>query len=865
MRKRSALTKACFLYVLILSVQSSFGQAETQNTSFPFWKTLGNSSTNSGTNFIGTTDNVSWRVRTNNTERMVVDSLGRVGIGTTQPLYKLDIVAPGGGLGVRILSGNAGQLTYLSLGKSAEYAQIGACTAGTFFTDAVDGDMAIKNFNSGKLLLGANFFSTSAMCFNTSNNIGINNVAPATRLDINGDLALRENSTALSLANGVNSNISVGTFSHIRITGPTAAFSITGIAGGVNGKIITLINTTTQTLSLSHDVTSTAANRIYTPGGTTLDIAGQYKSVTLMYNSTLARWVVTGTTGETDADDWHVTGNNNISSATNFIGTLNNTSFRIRTNNVERIVVDSVGMVGIGTTIPRDALNLVNPTSGAVTMLRLGEISTLNSVESGRITFDEGVQTYSGTTNFCGFQLHHDGSLNKLFLLGGCTTPFNIATFERTGDVGIGIADPTELLELGTSNAVIYMNSTVSNQLWFNNQGVAAPALTTRSAGTKIVFYPQISATDVDYAMGIASGTLWSSVPGASSTYNHAWYAGASEIMRLRGDGRLGIGITAPVATRLDCYDPVTTVTRIARFRNANADGTEIQTASVEYLHDYSSTTDFNDGANSIGLSINLGASASYNLQLAANSAGKPTSGSWTIVSDERLKEDIHAFKDGLEVLEQINPVYWKYNGKGHTPMDEYGIGILAQSMQKVAPYTISTMEYLPPNIPFEQSRSHIEQYLAYNPDALHYITINAVKELNQKQQNTEAVLVNTTEFGTGTLNGNAATVNYPQAFTNRADGIPVVTISTVGSSAQITVAAQTATGFTVKLVGDNAGPVTFNWIAAAKTKPSAFAVKKDYTDAERNEMLGKVKLTKGYIRLEAEEREIQRRKAAGE
>ncbi|MBP6731370.1 MAG: tail fiber domain-containing protein [Chitinophagales bacterium] len=866
MRIKGTWLKAIFMYfIFVLPTQLAFGQAETQNTSFPFWKIFGNTNTNSGTHFIGTTDNVSWRVRTNNIERMVADSLGRVGIGTTQPLYKLDILAPGGGLGVRILSGSTSQLTYLSLGRTAEYAQIGACTAGTFFTDAVDGDMAVKNFNSGKLLLGASFFASSAMCFTNTNNIGINNVVPAARLDINGDLALRENTIALTLANGVNSNVAVGTYSHIRITGPTAAFSITGIAAGVNGKIITLINTTAQPMTLSHDVTSAAANRIYTPGGLPLDIAGQYKTVTLMYNSSLTRWVVTGATGETSANDWHLTGNAGISSATNFIGTTNNASFRIRTNNVERVVVDSVGMVGIGTTIPRDALNLTNPTSGGVTMLRLGEISALNQTESGRITFDEGVQNYSGTANFCGFQFHHDGSLNKLFLLGGCTTGANLVTFERTGDVGIGIADPTELLELGTTSAVLYMNSLISNQLWFNTEGVAIPTITSRSVGTKVVFFPQVSATEVDYAMGIASATLWSSVPFANSTYNHRWYAGTTEVMRLRGDGRLGLGIAAPTATRLDCYDPVTSVSRIARFRNASSDGTEIQTASVEYLHDYSSTTDFNDGANTIGLTINFNAASAYDLQLANNSAAKPTNGSWTIISDERLKEDIHPFKDGLEVLEQINPVYWRYNGRGHTPNGEYGIGVLAQSMQGVAPYTVSTMEYLPPNLPFEQSRGNIEQYLAYNPDALHYITLNAVKELNQKQKNTEAVLVNTTEFGTATINAKETTVTYPVSFTNRADGIPVVTVSTVGSNTQLTISSQSAAGFTVKLVGENSGPVTLNWIAAAKTRPSVFEAKKEYSAVERSEMLSKVKLTKGYIRLEAEEREMLRRRAAGE
>ncbi|MFL9483318.1 tail fiber domain-containing protein [Chitinophagaceae bacterium LWZ2-11] len=54
----------------------------------PGWLLTGNTGINSGTNFLGTTDNISLRVKTNSVERMVVDSVGNIGIGLTNIALK---------------------------------------------------------------------------------------------------------------------------------------------------------------------------------------------------------------------------------------------------------------------------------------------------------------------------------------------------------------------------------------------------------------------------------------------------------------------------------------------------------------------------------------------------------------------------------------------------------------------------------------------------------------------------------------------------------------------------------------------------------------------------------------------------------
>lgn len=55
------------------------------------WSLTGNAGTNASTNFIGTTDNVAFKVRTNNAVRMTFSTSGRVGIGSSSPAGKLHV------------------------------------------------------------------------------------------------------------------------------------------------------------------------------------------------------------------------------------------------------------------------------------------------------------------------------------------------------------------------------------------------------------------------------------------------------------------------------------------------------------------------------------------------------------------------------------------------------------------------------------------------------------------------------------------------------------------------------------------------------------------------------------------------------
>ncbi len=94
--------------------------------------------------------------------------------------------------------------------------------------------------------------------------------------------------------------------------------------------------------------------------------------------------------------------------------------------------------------------------------------------------------------------------------------------------------------------------STTNPRIYFPPFGSAPPAVTTRSAGAKLVLLPQESATLTDLAIGVDSSTLWYATGGNTVTWAHKWYGGATNVMSLDGLGNLNVtGNTTIVKTLL--------------------------------------------------------------------------------------------------------------------------------------------------------------------------------------------------------------------------------------------------------------------------------------------------------------------------
>jgi hypothetical protein len=140
----------------------------------------------------------------------------------------------------------------------------------------------------------------------------------------------------------------------------------------------------------------------------------------------------------------------------------------------------------------------------------------------------------------------------------------------------------------------------------------------------------------------------------------------------------------------------------------------------------------FSDTPMRVGVNLASGINPGYNLEV-NGSAAKNTGSSWTVTSDRRLKQDISKYSDGLNVINRINPVWFRYNGragtKGGGPLQ---VGVIAQEMKEIAPYTVNSFQ-----AKFDDT-SPPQEFYSFDYSAIGYALINAVKELDAKVKNLE-------------------------------------------------------------------------------------------------------------------------------
>lgn len=153
--------------------------------------------------------------------------------------------------------------------------------------------------------------------------------------------------------------------------------------------------------------------------------------------------------------------------------------------------------------------------------------------------------------------------------------------------------------------------------------------------------------------------------------------------------------------------------------------GTE-STTGYKWIQSYGGSLVLNLKGNTVGIGTS---SVDYLLEV-NGTAGKPGGGEWTnSASDRRLKKNIRPYTDGLRQLLKIRPVWYQYSGKTELPTDQEYVGIIAQEMQDIAPYTVGSFQY------------EGMDYLNFDGSALRYMIINAIKELYEELEQKEEQL----------------------------------------------------------------------------------------------------------------------------
>lgn len=105
--------------------------------------------------------------------------------------------------------------------------------------------------------------------------------------------------------------------------------------------------------------------------------------------------------------------------------------------------------------------------------------------------------------------------------------------------------------------------------------------------------------------------------------------------------------------------------------------------------------------------------------KLSVNGTANNTTGAWGVFSDSRVKKVIADFTDGLNVIKQIHTIKFNYNENAPFKAEGEQIGVVAQELEKVAPYMVN-----------KKAMGDMKDLREVNNQAYPFLLINAVKEL---------------------------------------------------------------------------------------------------------------------------------------
>ena len=267
-----------------------------------------------------------------------------------------------------------------------------------------------------------------------------------------------------------------------------------------------------------------------------------------------------------------------------------------------------------------------------------------------------------------------------------------------TTGLGLGTGSPSCALDI--------MNSTGSSNKPFlrlansaggsgNQVGIILSPYSARPGGdsTKII--------SIDDGNASAHLLFYTAEPGGSAT--------STERMRIRSTGNVGIGLTSPLAT-------------LHVKGNVNSIGQQL------ILENYYSTSNiyWKLGPDNAGNNMTIYNHNTLGVWIANDG------NTWNSTSDLRVKKDVETLTSGLDVIDQLRPVKYKYN------QDDAGkslrIGFIAQEVRDLIPEIVVS----------NPTEDFPDGLLGLSLESLVPFLVNAIKDLSTDLQKTKSDLQQT-------------------------------------------------------------------------------------------------------------------------
>ncbi len=464
--------------------------------------------------------------------RFVISNSGNVGIGLTNPAYKLDIagdinltggIRAAGSFGVSgyVLSSTGTGVNWIPAATGGGNSSPWNWTAGVIFpfsiTDAVNlGNSATSSANVH--LAGV----TTDPSFVNAGNFGIGTRTPTAALDVNGTAstsgALTFRTATADLINSLNG---------ARLDFQTSTGGDIGLAPKVtianNGNVG--IGTTTPNAS----------------AGTNLDIS----------SGTIARFLLTKTGTNAGSAQIYSDGGLNIVSNAGFDATYYRAGSHVWSNNAgstQYMVIDTSGRLGIGTPTPTALLDVAGAASASGNLVLRGAASKLDILNGSNfgIRFSPG-----GDTGLVEKFTVTPTGINATNI--GATTPGTGAftTLSSTGVTTIGNGSATVAVNSstwGVTTAGVASGFTgLSSSGTITFSGLTAGGLVKAGAGTGTLSLAT-GGTDYEFPLtfsnGITRATNAVKLGGALTANTEIPLAGFN--LGFSGTGKVGVGVTTP-------------------------------------------------------------------------------------------------------------------------------------------------------------------------------------------------------------------------------------------------------------------------------------------------------------------------------